>query len=99
MKAPWLLLFLCAACANVIDASAYDRKCVVDGDCAPVYQGDPCAGCLCPNAAVSQAVVTRYQADLASHRAQCGPLPAVPCPSCARRLGLCAGGLCSTRPE
>ena len=52
--------------AEFIDASTYDQSCQIDSDCVGVAVGDFChpnAGC--PNAAINQALLAQYQADIA----------------------------------
>jgi hypothetical protein len=53
-------------CGDSISASSFDQFCVADTDCAAVYQGDLCGGCLCPNAAINQNVLTVYNEDIAA---------------------------------
>ena len=92
------MLLLCGGCGGTtIDTGSYDRKCTQDTDCTPVFQGDTCAACLCPNAAVRQSAATRYQQDLAAMRSKCGPLPAIACGPCSENLGLCLTGSCTLR--
>lgn len=99
MRRVLLLILVCGCGGTTIDTGGYDRKCSVDPDCAPVFQGDACNVCGCPNAAVSQAALAKYQQDLATLRARCGPMPAIACEPCPKRLGLCTGGLCTSRLE
>jgi len=94
------LLALCACGAGTeINTGSYDLRCATDVDCTPVYQGDACAVCGCPNAAVNTSQVTRYEADLARLRTKCGPMPAIACGACLPRRGLCTSSRCSSRPE
>ncbi len=70
-----------------------------DGDCSPVFQGDVCAVCTCPNSAITNASVTRYQQDVTRLKTQCGPAPAIACNGCTPQRGLCINARCSVRPE
>lgn len=92
-------LLLVACGGTVIGAGNYDQRCMSDVDCAPVYQGDACGICTCPNTAVNVDQLTRYEADLASLKKLCGPQPAVACGPCAPRRGLCTSRQCSARPD
>ena len=74
---------------GTIQASSYDQSCVADGDCAPVYQGDLCSSCFCPNAAIAQSALAKYQADFAAsgHGPDTCFCPDFPPP-------VCQGGVC-----
>jgi hypothetical protein len=51
--------------AEVLQASNYDQACTTDTDCVGVAEGNFCqpnAGC--PNAAINQAALPRYMADV-----------------------------------
>jgi len=94
------LLVLCACgSGTVISSGSYDQSCATDVDCTPVFQGDSCNVCGCPNTAINKAQVTRYETDLQSLRTKCGPTPAVACGPCQPQRGLCTGSKCSARPE
>ena len=61
--------------AQPVDASSYPNSCATDSDCAFVYTGDTCGGCLCPNVAISASALGQYQNDFAAQAAEC-PLEA-----------------------
>ncbi len=99
MMRAWPLVLLALGCGGTtIATTGYDRACAIDSDCAAVFQGEACAVCICPNAAVNQGQLTRYQSDLAALRTKCGPMPAIACGPCSPVIGLCLGGSCTTRP-
>lgn len=66
----------------------FDRSCDIAADCAGVFEGDVCAECQCPNAAVSASEVEQY-------REQFDPACAVPSPcDCAETPISCNDGVC-----
>ena len=94
------LLALCACGSSTeISAASYDQGCTSEVDCVPVFQGDTCAICACPNTAINTSQVARYEADVLSRRKACGPMPAVACAACSPRRALCTGSKCSARIE
>lgn len=80
-----------------LDASAYERACQVDSDCAAVFLGNVCTDdCMgnCPNAAIRSTEKTRYDADLAAVQARImNPNHGTAC-SCALGPAFCRAGLC-----
>lgn len=102
MKIPVLLCVLALSSCGLgteINAGPYDQSCAQDIDCVPVFQGNTCDACNCPNTAVNKAQSARYQMDLVNRRAQCGALPLVECGPCPPTRGVCASSRCSSRPE
>ena len=43
----------------------YDTNCMDATDCVGVYIGD-CSSCMCPNAAINQTDLAKYQGDVAA---------------------------------
>jgi hypothetical protein len=95
----WLLTVCACGTSTEISAAGYDQGCTSEVDCTPVYQGDTCALCGCPNTAINSAQVARYEADLVSLRKACKPMTAVSCAPCSPRRALCTSSKCSARIE
>jgi hypothetical protein len=79
------------ACTGlVISAGTYDQSCAGDADCAPVFQGDVCSQCWCPNAAINQSALSAYTAALNAS----GPSTVI-CNCPAYPPPVCAAGVCT----
>jgi hypothetical protein len=78
-----------------IRASDFTQSCQVASDCTPIYQGEVCTPCACPNAAIATTQLDAYQSKLTQIRSTCGPLPAIACADCANATPLCAGNKCN----
>ncbi|MEW6430020.1 MAG: hypothetical protein AB1730_00820 [Myxococcota bacterium] len=91
-------LLLSSACpgSTVMDASRYDQSCAQDADCAVVYEGDVCAPCGCPNAAINAGSLAAWNAEASRARQWCGPVPAVACGPCPTRVARCVSQACTT---
>ena len=64
--------------SHTISATEFQTSCSVDTDCVDVYVGSlACCGDGCPNAAISQASYSAYEAALSSRTPICDPAP--PC--------------------
>lgn len=62
--------------AQRVAADDFERSCDVDEDCAAVYEGEICAECQCPNAAIN---ITELEAYLAQFDTMCVPNDQCPC--------------------
>lgn len=80
--------------SNQIRTSDFSQTCQAAADCVPIYQGEACNSCLCPNAAIASSDLQNYQSKLSTARRSCPPSTAdcVPCPTPAT---LCAGNKCN----
>jgi len=93
-RLPLLLLaaFAWAGCAStVLVEGRYETACVSAGQCRPVFFGDACGGCACPNGAVNEQGKVRYDLDFAA--IQCATTPDVAC-KCSLPLTACVDGRC-----
>lgn len=68
----------CGDCGKTILAADYDQSCASDADCAPVYEGNLCSACRCPNATVNQQALPAYDAALATVKPQEGEVCSCP---------------------
>lgn len=78
-----------ARVAEYVSVEDLDNTCSEDADCAPVFAGEMCSECRCPNAVVNVAEVEEVASR---YTVACSP-PAVDC-SCAAPLIRCDEGLC-----
>jgi hypothetical protein len=79
-----------------IAASDFDRSCATDADCRIVTEGDVCALCSCPNAAIAKSAAEEYSAKRQELAATCGPRPAIGCAAdCASIDTWCEDGTCA----
>lgn len=85
---------LLAACSTEIRAGDYLQTCSRDDECLPVFEGDVCAVCACPNAAIRSGEKPAFDADVADARGRCGPTPAIACGPCMDTRGVCVAGKC-----
>lgn len=100
MRAMRVLPLLAAAllacgCSTTLRAENYDASCTSDNGCVAVFEGDACAVCGCPNAAISQGEAARYAGDAARLVELCGPLPAAACGACLEPTVACVQGRCT----
>lgn len=93
MKKLAMLLWLAACGSGSITDVGLSKSCSVDADCAPVYVGQACGTCTCPNAAIAAKELSRYEAEANAARQWCGPRPAIAC-DCIRFTVTCASGTC-----
>ncbi len=63
------LLVSCGGGTTIADVEQYDQSCELSTDCVLVIDGDICCGC--PNAAINESELERYQSDLGECSAQC----------------------------
>jgi hypothetical protein len=82
---------------TVVHATDYNQKCMVDGDCTAVYDGDLCSACLCKNAAINSADAARYQTDSSSRAQQCQGGSPCATPNCTDLAAYCNHGTCAAR--
>ena len=98
MRPALAVLFLCA-CSTTIDVKNYKQGCTQDSDCAPVYAGDVCALCPCPNAAIAASELTRYQSDSQSLHGRCHSNAQADCVPCPSVTAFCLGGTCAVHAQ
>jgi hypothetical protein len=98
----------CGTTTGPITDPSFPVACVEDIDCIPVFLGDTCPQCACPNTAISSAAMDQYnQYEQARQAACCGGSSNVcPCPAfaVACQQGTCAlvkpiPGLCGGQPS
>jgi hypothetical protein len=78
-----------------IATSDFDRSCTDDSDCEVVTEGDVCALCSCPNAAIAKSAADDYAAKRQELAATCPPRPGIGCAAdCADVTAWCAQGSC-----
>jgi hypothetical protein len=87
-------VFCVAACSTTIDATHYSQTCSVDGDCSPVYSGQLCDACRCPNAAINTSDLARYNADQSTLLGHCGLQRGIAC-DCVQATAHCDAGACT----
>jgi len=75
--------------------TSYDRTCSVDDDCVAVGRKDTCNDCDCPNDAINQADVERFNAEQAL---DCPFGPDVQC-DCVAFDAVCSNGTCGAVPN
>jgi hypothetical protein len=68
--------------------SDYDQSCMDASECVAVYVGD-CSSCMCPNAAINQVDLAKYQGD----EAALGCMTGQNC-DCAMPIITCSNGTC-----
>ncbi len=57
------LAFVAPGCSpSQLSIDDYDTTCMDPTDCVGVYVGD-CSSCMCPNAAINQIDLAKYQGD------------------------------------
>ena len=62
-----------------IAAKDFDQSCTTKDDCVLVTEGDVCAICSCPNAAIAKKDADAYNAKRSELSQACGPRPAIGC--------------------
>jgi hypothetical protein len=94
-----------AACSassppSSVAAKNYDRRCASLADCVAVYEGQVgcCGGGGCPNTAIAQVALAKYNVDLARAGTCSGVQP--PCPNrlpvaCQDGRVACDNGVCT----
>lgn len=65
--------------AELIAAKDFDQSCAKDDDCVVVTDGDVCAVCRCPGAAIAKKALDAFNAKRAELSQACGPRPAIAC--------------------
>ncbi len=88
-----------AACSTTIEPKNYAQGCTQDSDCVPVYGGDVCALCPCPNAGINAKDQARYQKDTDALRGRCPRGPAADCVQCPAAVPFCLDGTCSSHSQ
>lgn len=82
----------CDSVLHTIHANDFDASCTVEADCVPVFIGDLCGKCLCPNTFINATAKAKYQAERDAKAVPPMPggcfCPAVK-PTCAQ--GHCSG--------
>jgi len=74
-----------------IAAKDFDQSCTTKDDCELVTEGDVCAICSCPNAAIAKKDADAYNAKRTELSQACGPRPAIGCGvDCAQALVSCS---------
>ncbi len=77
---------------HTISLTGLSTTCTQDSDCSPVYQGNACSDCLCPNAAIATSAMSAYTAaaQTAEHEGCCG----VNVCDCPNIKASCQSGTC-----
>jgi hypothetical protein len=94
MRAFTVLLLLAGCGPTLITDKGLSRSCSVNADCVPVFFGDVCSTCACPNDAIASSSKSRYDNDLASIQKWCGPRPPIAC-ECVTATAVCTNGSCT----
>ncbi len=88
-----LLLLLCGCWSTAISAKDYDQTCSAASDCVLVTDGNACAVCTCPNAAVNAKARAQFNSD--QNAIACVHLgPGVRCGVCDTAVVACTDGKC-----
>jgi hypothetical protein len=77
-----------------IAASDFGQSCNVPEDCVAIAQGNPCAPCACPSAAIAKSAVADYEATLRERTSQCAPNGGPSCAPCMTVATTCVMGKC-----
>ncbi len=81
-----------------LKASDYSQSCDLASDCSPVYQGQVCAPCPCPNSAIAMKDLAKHQADFSARKSSCGLNPPVACAACQTSTATCENKKCVFTP-
>jgi hypothetical protein len=80
----------CDPAAHTIDMAGFNFECLQASDCNPVFFGDFCGLCDCPNSAINVGDLPKYQAEVAT-KAQGTPPGGCFCPV---SKAICVQGTC-----
>ena len=75
-----------------VNARDYGQACEVPEDCTAIYEGEVCAVCACPNAAIAATDEAAYTAD--REATNCGITADILCAACAPIELDCVEGAC-----
>ncbi len=89
-----VLALTLAGCNTTITSSHYDQTCTAASDCVAVGTGDVCRSCLCPNSAINQKDLARYEADEKRLHSLC-PGSVALCDCVQTAPVTCTGGRCA----
>jgi hypothetical protein len=77
---------------TTLRAEDFDDSCAEKANCVPVFLGDLCSGCTCPNAAISAIENTRYLRE--RDAIDCGPFATPTSCSCEAAFADCVEERC-----
>jgi hypothetical protein len=80
---------------HTVSTTGFSRACTVDSDCVPVFEGDTCAACTCPNTAIASSQMSAYDSLEGAAHAGCCDVGVCGCPALA---ATCQSGTCSLYP-
>ncbi len=76
---------------HTISIAGFSQACTQSSDCLPVYEGDACGTCDCPNAVIGASATGEYQAEVVAKSKGCCTTGICPC---TESLVSCANGTC-----